>query len=86
MGQTVAHVEVVGKDADALRGFFREMFGWKFSEPMARRTTAFSWTRRASVAASVPGQRAIRATSRSTSTSLTWERRSKRQKASAAPG
>ena len=34
MGQQVAHVEVVGKDADALRGFFGEMFGWKFSEPM----------------------------------------------------
>ena len=34
MGQPVAHVEVVGKDADALRTFFGEMFGWKFSEPM----------------------------------------------------
>lgn len=34
MGQQVVHVEVVGKDADALRGFFGEMFGWKFSEPM----------------------------------------------------
>ena len=34
MGQQVAHVEVVGKDADALRAFFGELFGWKFSEPM----------------------------------------------------
>jgi len=34
MGQQVAHVEVVGKDAEALRGFYGEMFGWKFSEPM----------------------------------------------------
>jgi predicted enzyme related to lactoylglutathione lyase len=34
MGQPVVHVEVVGKDGNALRGFFGEMFGWKFSEPM----------------------------------------------------
>jgi predicted enzyme related to lactoylglutathione lyase len=34
MGQPVVHVEVVGKDGHALRGFFGEMFGWKFGAPM----------------------------------------------------
>ena len=34
MGQQVTHFEVVGQDADALRSFFGEMFGWKFSAPM----------------------------------------------------
>jgi predicted enzyme related to lactoylglutathione lyase len=86
MGQQVAHVEVVGKDAEALRGFYGEMFGWKFSEPMGPTDYTFSRTRRASVAALAPGQRAIRVTSCSTSKSLTWERRSRRRKSSAAPG
>jgi predicted enzyme related to lactoylglutathione lyase len=34
MGQQVVHVEVVGKDGKALREYYGELFGWKFSEPM----------------------------------------------------
>ncbi len=34
MGQQVVHFEVVGKDAKALRGFYGELFDWKFSQPM----------------------------------------------------
>ena len=34
MAEQVVHFEVVGKDTDALRGFFGEMFGWQFSQPM----------------------------------------------------
>lgn len=34
MGQQVVHFEVVGKDGDALRSYYGELFGWKFSEPM----------------------------------------------------
>jgi predicted enzyme related to lactoylglutathione lyase len=34
MGQQVVHFEVVGKDANALRTFYGELFDWKFSQPM----------------------------------------------------
>lgn len=34
MGHQVVHFEVVGKDANALRGYYGDLFGWKFSEPM----------------------------------------------------
>jgi predicted enzyme related to lactoylglutathione lyase len=34
MGQQVVHFEVVGKDPNALRAYYGELFGWKFSEPM----------------------------------------------------
>lgn len=34
MGQPVVHFEVIGKDPDGLRGFYSEMFGWEFGEPM----------------------------------------------------
>jgi hypothetical protein len=34
MGQSVVHVEVIGKDVDALRKYYGEMFGWQFGEPM----------------------------------------------------
>ena len=29
MGQPVVHFEVIGKDAEALRSFYSEMFGWE---------------------------------------------------------
>jgi predicted enzyme related to lactoylglutathione lyase len=29
MGQPVVHFEVVGRDADALKGFYSELFGWE---------------------------------------------------------
>jgi uncharacterized protein len=34
MGQPVVHFEVVGKDADGLRKYYGELFGWQFGEPM----------------------------------------------------
>jgi predicted enzyme related to lactoylglutathione lyase len=34
MGQPVVHFEVIGKDGDALRSYYSEMFGWEFAEPM----------------------------------------------------
>ncbi|OAI38530.1 glyoxalase [Actinobacteria bacterium SCGC AG-212-D09] len=34
MPQPVVHFEVVGQDADKLRGFFGELFGWEWSDPM----------------------------------------------------
>jgi predicted enzyme related to lactoylglutathione lyase len=36
MGQPVVHFEVVGKDGDALRSYYSELFGWQFdtSNPM----------------------------------------------------
>ena len=34
MGQPVVHFEVVGKDAPALRDYYGQLFGWRFSEPM----------------------------------------------------
>jgi uncharacterized protein len=34
MGQPVVHFEVVGRDADALRSYYGELFGWEFTEPM----------------------------------------------------
>ena len=30
MGQPVIHFEVIGKDADGLRSYYGELFGWKF--------------------------------------------------------
>jgi uncharacterized protein len=30
MGQPVVHFEIVGRDADALRGYYGELFGWRF--------------------------------------------------------
>jgi predicted enzyme related to lactoylglutathione lyase len=29
MGQPVVHFEVIGKDADQLRGYYSELFGWE---------------------------------------------------------
>jgi uncharacterized protein len=34
VGQPVVHFEVVGQDADALREYYGELFGWQFAEPM----------------------------------------------------
>jgi uncharacterized protein len=34
MAQPVVHFEVVGKDADGLRRYYGELFGWEFGEPM----------------------------------------------------
>jgi len=30
MGQPVVHFEIVGKDADGLRNYYAELFGWQF--------------------------------------------------------
>jgi predicted enzyme related to lactoylglutathione lyase len=30
MGQPVVHFEVIGKDPDALRSYYGDLFGWKF--------------------------------------------------------
>jgi predicted enzyme related to lactoylglutathione lyase len=30
MGQPVVHFEVIGKDADKLRSYYSELFGWQF--------------------------------------------------------
>ena len=37
MGQPVVHFEVIGRDGDALRSFYSQMFGWSFdtNNPMA---------------------------------------------------
>ena len=34
MGQPVVHVEVVGQDAQQLREYYGNLFGWKFGAPM----------------------------------------------------
>ena len=34
MGQPIVHFEVIGKDPDKLRGFYSELFGWGFGDPM----------------------------------------------------
>lgn len=34
MGQPVVHFEVIGKDADRLRSYYSELFGWEFGEPV----------------------------------------------------
>jgi uncharacterized protein len=34
MAQPVVHFEVVGQDPDKLRGFFGEVFGWQWADPM----------------------------------------------------
>jgi predicted enzyme related to lactoylglutathione lyase len=34
MGQQVVHFEVIGKDPDKLRSYYRDLFGWEFGEPM----------------------------------------------------
>jgi predicted enzyme related to lactoylglutathione lyase len=34
VGQQVVHFEVVGKDAQQLRSYYSELFGWEFGEPM----------------------------------------------------
>jgi len=30
MGQPVTHFEIIGKDADKLRGYYGELFAWEF--------------------------------------------------------
>lgn len=37
MGQPVVHFEIIGKDPEKLRGYYGELFGWRFdtSEPVA---------------------------------------------------
>ena len=34
MGQPVVHFEVIGKDPGKLRGYYEQLFGWNFGEPM----------------------------------------------------
>ena len=34
MGQPVVHFEVIGKDGDALRSYYSELFGWEFGDTM----------------------------------------------------
>jgi|SRR5579862_7687011 len=34
MAQPVVHFEVVGSDAEGLRRYYGELFGWEFSDPM----------------------------------------------------
>src|SRR5215204_2316091 len=34
MGQPVVHFEVIGKDGDKLRGYYSELFGWEFGDPI----------------------------------------------------
>src|SRR5579884_895618 len=34
MAQPVVHFEIVGQDANKLREFFGQMFGWEWSDPM----------------------------------------------------
>ena len=34
MAQPVVHFEVIGKDPDKLRGYYSQLFGWEFGEPM----------------------------------------------------
>jgi predicted enzyme related to lactoylglutathione lyase len=34
MGDPVMHFEIVGKDAPALRAFYRDVFGWQIGESM----------------------------------------------------
>jgi uncharacterized protein len=31
MGQPVVHFEIIGKDAEKLRGYYSELFGWEFN-------------------------------------------------------
>jgi predicted enzyme related to lactoylglutathione lyase len=31
MGQPVVHFEIIGKDADKLRSYYSELFGWQFN-------------------------------------------------------
>jgi len=42
MGAPVVHFEIMGKDADALRGYYGELFGWSFdtSNPMGYGTVS----------------------------------------------
>jgi predicted enzyme related to lactoylglutathione lyase len=35
VGQPIVHVEIMGKDAIALRKFYAELFGWDIGEPQA---------------------------------------------------
>ena len=35
VGQPIVHVEIMGKDAIALRKFYAELFGWEIAEPVA---------------------------------------------------
>jgi hypothetical protein len=35
MGQPVIHFEVIGRDGDKLRGYYSELFGWKFGDPLS---------------------------------------------------
>jgi predicted enzyme related to lactoylglutathione lyase len=58
MGRPVLHFEIVGKDGEALRGFYGDLFDWKFDVDdqfgygtVARRIT-WATTASASVAAS----------------------------------
>jgi len=34
MGNPVVHFEVLGKDAEALRTFYKSAFGWQFESPL----------------------------------------------------
>src|SRR5215211_5382405 len=34
MGQPVVHFEVIDKDGDKLRGYYSELFGWEFGDPI----------------------------------------------------
>jgi hypothetical protein len=34
MGQPVVHFEVIGKDGEKLRGYYSELFGWEFGDPV----------------------------------------------------
>ena len=34
MGQPVVHFEIIGKDAEKLRSYYSELFGWKIEAPI----------------------------------------------------
>jgi uncharacterized protein len=34
MGQPVVHFEVIGKEGEKLRGYYSELFGWEFGDPV----------------------------------------------------
>ena len=86
MGQPVVHFEIIGKDGESLQRYYSGLFGWEISSdnPMkygvVQREGNVSATASGSAVASDRAPRATRATSRSTSRSLTSKQRSRRPK------
>ncbi len=61
MGNSVVHFEIMGKDADGLRRFYREAFDWQIAPPIAGSPVDYALVQRNEAGASASASAAVSA-------------------------